>query len=118
MHLAVIYLFIAPVIPMISANHGRSSCAACVGWQTQICTSCLGPGGGDGPYARERLAYCSAKLQVPSGTGRGAEGLCSQWGWGTSFHFSPRLPGKSIAASEAAHEARIAAVRISAMLGG
>ena len=31
-------------------------------------------------------------------------------GWGQSFHFSPRLPGKSVAASEAAHEARIAAI--------
>jgi 24-methylenesterol C-methyltransferase len=33
-----------------------------------------------------------------------------EWGWGTSFHFSPLLPGKSIPASEAAHEARIAAL--------
>lgn len=33
-----------------------------------------------------------------------------EWGWGTSFHFSPRLPGKSVGASEAAHESRIAAV--------
>jgi 24-methylenesterol C-methyltransferase len=32
-----------------------------------------------------------------------------EWGWGQSFHFSPRLPGKSWAASEAAHEARVAA---------
>lgn len=33
-----------------------------------------------------------------------------EWGWGTSFHFSPLLPGKSFAASEAAHEARIGAL--------
>lgn len=33
-----------------------------------------------------------------------------EWGWGTSFHFSPLLPGKTIPASEAAHEARIAAL--------
>ncbi len=33
-----------------------------------------------------------------------------EWGWGSSFHFSPLLPGKSISASEAAHEARIAAL--------
>jgi 24-methylenesterol C-methyltransferase len=33
-----------------------------------------------------------------------------EWGWGQSFHFSPGLPGKDIRASEAAHEARIAAV--------
>lgn len=33
-----------------------------------------------------------------------------EWGWGTSFHFSPLLPGKSIPASDAAHEARIAAL--------
>jgi 24-methylenesterol C-methyltransferase len=33
-----------------------------------------------------------------------------EWGWGASFHFSPLLPGKSISASEAAHEARIAAL--------
>mmetsp|Transcript_31415 Transcript_31415/g.57040 ORF Transcript_31415/g.57040 Transcript_31415/m.57040 type:complete len:382 (-) Transcript_31415:444-1589(-) len=32
-----------------------------------------------------------------------------EWGWGQSFHFSPRLPHKDIKASEAAHEARIAA---------
>lgn len=32
-----------------------------------------------------------------------------EWGWGQSFHFSPKLPGKDWAASEAAHEARIAA---------
>lgn len=31
-----------------------------------------------------------------------------EWGWGQSFHFSPRLPGKSWRESEAAHEARIA----------
>lgn len=30
-----------------------------------------------------------------------------EWGWGTSFHFSPPLPGKTPAAAEAAHEARI-----------
>lgn len=33
-----------------------------------------------------------------------------EWGWGTSFHFSPLLPGKSVAASESAHEARIGAL--------
>jgi 24-methylenesterol C-methyltransferase len=33
-----------------------------------------------------------------------------EWGWGQSFHFSPSLPGKDWRASEAAHEARIAAV--------
>ncbi|KAK9812226.1 hypothetical protein WJX73_005226 [Symbiochloris irregularis] len=33
-----------------------------------------------------------------------------EWGWGLSFHFSPRLPGKSWAASEAAHESRLAAI--------
>ena len=33
-----------------------------------------------------------------------------EWGWGQSFHFSPRLPGKDWAASEAAHEARLAAL--------
>ena len=33
-----------------------------------------------------------------------------EWGWGQSFHFSPLLPGKTPAASEAAHEARLAAV--------
>lgn len=33
-----------------------------------------------------------------------------EWGWGTSFHFSPLLPGKTVAASEAAHEARIGAL--------
>lgn len=32
-----------------------------------------------------------------------------EWGWGQSFHFSPKLPGKNWAASEAAHEARVAA---------
>jgi hypothetical protein len=32
-----------------------------------------------------------------------------EWGWGQSFHFSPKLPGKTWAASEAAHEARVAA---------
>lgn len=31
-------------------------------------------------------------------------------GWGQSFHFSPKLPAKSWAESEAAHEARIATV--------
>ncbi|KXZ48131.1 hypothetical protein GPECTOR_30g227 [Gonium pectorale] len=33
-----------------------------------------------------------------------------EWGWGQSFHFSPKLPGKDLRASEAAHEARIAAL--------
>ncbi|CAL5219207.1 g998 [Coccomyxa viridis] len=33
-----------------------------------------------------------------------------EWGWGQSFHFSPRLPGKDWASSEAAHEARLAAL--------
>ena len=33
-----------------------------------------------------------------------------EWGWGTSFHFSPGLPGKTMAASEAAHEARLAGI--------
>lgn len=33
-----------------------------------------------------------------------------EWGWGQSFHFSPKLPGKDWKASEAAHEARIGAV--------
>ena len=33
-----------------------------------------------------------------------------EWGWGLSFHFSPRLPGKGWAESEAAHEARLAAI--------
>ena len=33
-----------------------------------------------------------------------------EWGWGLSFHFSPRLPGKGWAASEAAHESRLAAI--------
>lgn len=33
-----------------------------------------------------------------------------EWGWGQSFHFSPLLPGKTPAASEAAHEARLAAL--------
>eukprot|EP00798_Chlamydomonas_sp_ICE-L_P031104 gene31104-6235_t len=32
-----------------------------------------------------------------------------EWGWGQSFHFSPKLPCKSWRESEAAHEARIAA---------
>lgn len=31
-----------------------------------------------------------------------------EWGWGQSFHFSPKLPGKSWQQSEAAHEARVA----------
>jgi 24-methylenesterol C-methyltransferase len=31
-----------------------------------------------------------------------------EWGWGQSFHFSPKLPGKCLKASEAAHEARVA----------
>lgn len=31
-----------------------------------------------------------------------------EWGWGQSFHFSPKLPGKNWAQSEAAHEARVA----------
>lgn len=33
-----------------------------------------------------------------------------EWGWGQSFHFSPKLPGKDWAASEAAHEARLPAL--------
>ncbi len=33
-----------------------------------------------------------------------------EWGWGQSFHFSPLLPGKSVRESEAAHEARLAAI--------
>ncbi|GLC44114.1 hypothetical protein PLESTF_000693200 [Pleodorina starrii] len=33
-----------------------------------------------------------------------------EWGWGQSFHFSPKLPNKDLRASEAAHEARIAAL--------
>ena len=33
-----------------------------------------------------------------------------EFGWGTSFHFSPPLPGKTAAAAEAAHEARLGAV--------
>ncbi|GLI58783.1 hypothetical protein VaNZ11_000539 [Volvox africanus] len=33
-----------------------------------------------------------------------------EWGWGQSFHFSPKLPHKDLRASEAAHEARIAAL--------
>jgi 24-methylenesterol C-methyltransferase len=33
-----------------------------------------------------------------------------EWGWGQSFHFSPKLPNKDLKASEAAHEARIAAM--------
>ncbi|KIY95582.1 hypothetical protein MNEG_12378 [Monoraphidium neglectum] len=32
-----------------------------------------------------------------------------EWGWGQSFHFSPKLNGKSWPVSEAAHEARVAA---------
>mmetsp|Transcript_34893 Transcript_34893/g.77555 ORF Transcript_34893/g.77555 Transcript_34893/m.77555 type:complete len:388 (-) Transcript_34893:1059-2222(-) len=32
-----------------------------------------------------------------------------EWGWGQSFHFSPKLPAKDWKQSEAAHEARIAA---------
>lgn len=31
-----------------------------------------------------------------------------EWGWGSSFHFSPPLPGKTQLASEVAHEARVA----------
>jgi 24-methylenesterol C-methyltransferase len=31
-----------------------------------------------------------------------------EWGWGQSFHFSPKLPGKNWLQSEAAHEARVA----------
>ena len=33
-----------------------------------------------------------------------------EWGWGQSFHFSPKLPGKGWAPSEAAHEARLASI--------
>ena len=33
-----------------------------------------------------------------------------EWGWGQSFHFSPKLPGKDLRASEVAHEARLAAL--------
>lgn len=33
-----------------------------------------------------------------------------EWGWGTSFHFSPLLPGKDWPACESAHEGRIAAL--------
>ena len=33
-----------------------------------------------------------------------------EWGWGQSFHFSPKLPNKDWAASEAAHEARLPAI--------
>ena len=33
-----------------------------------------------------------------------------EWGWGQSFHFSPKLPSKGWKESEAAHEARIAAI--------
>lgn len=33
-----------------------------------------------------------------------------EWGWGTSFHFSPLLPGKNWNSCEAAHEARIAGI--------
>ena len=40
-----------------------------------------------------------------------------EWGWGQSFHFSPLLPGKSVRESEAAHEARLAAI-IGGVLGG
>ena len=31
-----------------------------------------------------------------------------EWGWGPSFHFSPRLRGKGVKESSAAHETRIA----------
>lgn len=33
-----------------------------------------------------------------------------EWGWGTSFHFSPALPGKGWPEAEAAHEARAGAI--------
>ena len=33
-----------------------------------------------------------------------------EWGWGSSFHFSPGIPGKDWMASEAAHEGRIASL--------
>lgn len=33
-----------------------------------------------------------------------------EWGWGTSFHFSPALPGRDKWACEVAHEARIPAI--------
>eukprot|EP00197_Chlamydomonas_leiostraca_P006353 CAMPEP_0202865196 /NCGR_PEP_ID=MMETSP1391-20130828/5325_1 /ASSEMBLY_ACC=CAM_ASM_000867 /TAXON_ID=1034604 /ORGANISM="Chlamydomonas leiostraca, Strain SAG 11-49" /LENGTH=380 /DNA_ID=CAMNT_0049545001 /DNA_START=23 /DNA_END=1165 /DNA_ORIENTATION=+ len=33
-----------------------------------------------------------------------------EWGWGQSFHFSPKLPGKNWKQSEAAHEARIPSI--------
>ncbi|GAX76949.1 hypothetical protein CEUSTIGMA_g4396.t1 [Chlamydomonas eustigma] len=33
-----------------------------------------------------------------------------EWGWGQSFHFSPKLPAKDWKQSEVAHESRIAAV--------
>lgn len=33
-----------------------------------------------------------------------------EWGWGQSFHFSPRLPGKNWRESESAHEARIPSI--------
>lgn len=33
-----------------------------------------------------------------------------EWGWGQSFHFSPKLPGKDWGACEVAHEARIPAI--------
>lgn len=33
-----------------------------------------------------------------------------EWGWGQSFHFSPKLPHKDLKASEAAHETRIGAI--------
>ncbi|KAG1656055.1 hypothetical protein FOA52_004474 [Chlamydomonas sp. UWO 241] len=32
-----------------------------------------------------------------------------EWGWGQSFHFSPKLPNHGLKASEVAHETRIAA---------
>jgi 24-methylenesterol C-methyltransferase len=32
-----------------------------------------------------------------------------EWGWGQSFHFSPKLPGRNWRVSEIAHEARIPA---------
>ncbi|GAB4820962.1 hypothetical protein N2152v2_008008 [Parachlorella kessleri] len=33
-----------------------------------------------------------------------------EWGWGQSFHFSPKLPIRDWSGSEAAHEARIGAI--------
>lgn len=33
-----------------------------------------------------------------------------EWGWGASFHFSPKLPGRGWIHSEVAHEARLAAI--------